>query len=205
MNEGSAYIMLSGLQHFAFCPRQFALIHVEQVWIDNRSTAEGKIRHETVDSPSVETRKNLRYERSVEVVSSEYRIKGRLDLLEIHLSNPKIYVPVEYKLGKPKVEDWDRIQLCAQALCLEEMRGIQVQKGAIWYWKVRRRETVHLDCQLRKRTVETILNAHRVYASRITPTPKYFPKKCAHCSLHELCQPKTFEKDWSSRYLNSIE
>lgn len=132
-------VPLSALQHYAYCPRQCALIHNEQVWAENSFTAEGQLLHQRVDSGVPETRKGIRYERGVMVSAEQLGLTGKLDMVEIDLDtgNQK---PVEYKRGKPKVEDWDRIQLCAQALCLEEMRAIRVQEGAIWYWEVRHRE-----------------------------------------------------------------
>jgi len=123
MEDDTNTIMLSALQHYAYCPRQFALIHIEQVWAENYFTAQGKLLHERVDSYEPEQRGNTRYERSVAVISHRLKINGKLDLLEIEGKPPNKYFPVEYKRGKPKLEDWDKIQLCAQALCLEEMRG----------------------------------------------------------------------------------
>lgn len=138
-------LAISALQHYAYCPRQFALIHIEQVWDENRFTAEGRVLHERVDSGVAEQRRGTRYERGVLLLSQRYRLTGKMDLLEIEQGDPPHYFPVEYKRGKPKVEDWDRIQLCAQALCIEEMRSVQVNEGAIWYWEVRKREPVAID------------------------------------------------------------
>ena len=137
MNEPQT-IMLSALQHYAYCPRQFALIHIEQVWVDNYFTAHGNLLHERVDSYESEQRGNVRYERSVSVKSEQLNINGVLDLLEIEGKPAHSYRPVEYKRGKSKVENWDKIQLCAQALCLEEMRHIKIETGALWYWQTRK-------------------------------------------------------------------
>lgn len=152
MSDDTQTIMLSALQHVAYCPRQFALIHVEQTWIENRFTAEGNILHERVDSGVAEQRGDVRSERGVLLKSQQFNLTGKMDLLEVIEGDPKKYFPVEYKRGKPKVMDWDRIQLCAQALCLEEMREINVEEGAIWYWEVRRREPVIFDKVLREKT-----------------------------------------------------
>jgi CRISPR-associated exonuclease Cas4 len=198
------FLAISALQHYAYCPRQFALIHVEQVWEENRFTAEGRILHERVDSHEAEQRKDIRYERSVLVKSEQYRIQGKMDLLEIHGTEDKRYFPVEYKRGKPKIEDWDRLQLCAQALCIEEMRETQVEEGAIWYWEARKREVVTIDEALRQETIEAISHASDIRERGITPPPTSHKKRCQGCSLYHLCEPNTFSKDWSSNYIASI-
>ncbi len=199
------YLAISALQHYAYCPRQFALIHVEQVWDENRFTAEGRILHERVDSPASEQRGTLRYERSVLLHSETYRLHGKMDLLEIHQGPSLEYFPVEYKRGKSKPEDWDRLQLCAQALCLEEMRNTTINKGAIWYWQVRRREPVLLDQALREKTRAAIAAAHQILASARTPRAVYHNKKCRACSLKALCRPQLFSRDRSARYIESME
>ncbi len=197
-------LMLSALQHFAYCPRQFSLIHIEQVWEENRFTAEGKLLHERVDSGSAEQRGQIRSERGVLLESRRYRLTGMMDLLEMEQGNAPRYFPVEYKRGKPKVQDWDRIQLCAQALCLEEMRNIEILEGAIWYWEVRRREPVVFDESLRRATRETITGAHSLRDSGRTPRPIADKKRCRACSLYNLCEPNTFRKDQSSRYVEEL-
>ncbi len=199
------YIAISALQHYAYCPRQFALIHVEQAWAENRFTAEGRLLHERVDSGEKEQRGALRYERGIQLISQRYRLRGKMDLLEIESGDPVRYFPVEYKRGKPKTEDWDRIQLCAQALCLEEMKSAEVLEGAIWYWEVRRRETVMLDDALRRTTVATIEGAREVLANEQTPPPTDNKKRCRACSLIDLCQPGIFRQDWSARYVERID
>ena len=158
-------IMISALQHYAYCPRQFALIHVEQAWADNRFTAEGIILHDRVDSGVAEQRKGTRYERSVMVKSEKYKLTGKMDLLEIKQSDPLEYLPVEYKRGKPKIEDWDRIQVCAQALCIEEMKNTKVTEGALWYWEVRKREVVVINDELRETTISAINSALNILVS----------------------------------------
>lgn len=198
------WLMISALQHYAYCPRQFALIHVEQAWEENFHTAHGRLLHERVDSYESEQRGDVRYERSISVLSNRLRIRGKLDLLEITGKPATHYFPVEYKRGKPKVEDWDRIQLCAQALCLEEMRGIDINSGAMWYWQVRKREPVVFDGALRSVTEQTIEAAHALIASGKTPMPTMNKQRCRACSLLDLCEPETFRKDHSGRYIESL-
>jgi len=204
MSDDTQAIMLSALQHYAYCPRQFALIHIEQVWAENRFTAEGNILHERVDSGVAEQRGDVRSERGVLLNSQQFNITGKMDLLEVIEGSPKKYFPVEYKRGKPKVTDWDRVQLCAQALCLEEMLDTHVEEGAIWYWEVRRRESVIFDKVLREKTIVAIKNAHSILASGLTPPPIDDKKRCRACSLRDLCEPETFRRDHSAAYINDI-
>jgi len=131
-------VPISALQHFVFCPRQCAYIHIECAWEENYLTAQGNQLHERVHSDGFETRGAVRTERGVHVCSERLGIVGKLDLLEVG-ANPFSLTPVEYKRGKPKVSDCDRVQLCAHALCLEEMRDAQITRAALWYWQVRKR------------------------------------------------------------------
>lgn len=204
MSENEPILMLSALQHYAFCPRQFGLIHIEQVWADNRYTAEGNILHERVDSGVAEQRKNIRYERGVMLKSLRFGLTGKMDLLEIEDGKPPRYFPVEYKRGKPKVQDWDRIQVCAQALCIEEMRETTVSQGAVWYWEVRRREPVQIDDALRAATITTIEAAHEILRTGKTPSPTDDIKRCRACSLIDLCEPDTFRNDHSATYVKEL-
>jgi len=204
MSDETQTIMLSALQHYAYCPRQFALIHLEQVWAENYFTAHGNLLHERVDSCAPEQRGNTRYERGVAVNSHQLRITGKLDLLEIEGKPATRYFPVEYKRGKPKLEDWDKIQLCAQALCLEEMREVSIEEGALWYWQVRKREPVLIDNALRDVTLAAIEGAHSVLLSGKTPPPTDKKKRCRACSLVDLCEPDTFRRDHSSDYVAEI-
>lgn len=200
------YLSISALQHYAFCPRQFALIHVEQAWAENYFTAEGKLLHERVDAGSTEQRGKLRYERGVSLISHRYQITGKMDLLEIEtLSNNVLrYFPVEYKRGKPKIEDWDRIQLCAQALCLEEMKNTSVTEGAIWYWEVRRREMVVIDENLRSITLAAIEGAQSLLSANKTPPPTVKKSRCRACSLIDICQPSVVRHDHSAQYIAGL-
>ena len=204
MSDETHTIMLSALQHYAYCPRQFALIHIEQVWAENFFTAHGNLLHERVDSTEPEQRGNVRFERSVAVKSQQLQLTGKLDLLEIEGNPATRYFPVEYKRGKPKIEDWDKIQLCAQALCLEEMRDIKIEEGALWYWQVRKRETVVIGDALRSVTLATIDGAHKVLASGITPLPTDNKKRCRACSLVDLCEPDAFRLDHSINYIEGL-
>jgi CRISPR-associated exonuclease Cas4 len=199
-------LAISALQHYAYCPRQFALIHLEQAWSDNHFTAQGNVLHERVDSQEAETRGAKRSERSVEVRSERLGLHGKLDLLEVFSEGGgvKRYVPVEYKRGKRKVMDWDRIQLCAQALCLEEMRGVQIAEGALWYWQERLREVVLIDDRLRADTVACIDSARAVLQSQVTPPPTADVKRCKACSLVDLCAPDVVRKDRSIRYAQTL-
>lgn len=200
------YLPISALQHFAFCPRQFVLIHVEQAWAENRFTAEGRILHERVDAGQPEQRRGVRYERGISLISHRYHLTGKMDLLEVDCTggqeSPR-YFPVEYKRGKPKLEDWDRIQLCAQALCLEEMLDATVTEGAIWYWEVRRRESVVMQSALREATVSAIEEGRAVLVSGKTPPPVN-DQRCRACSLLDICRPKTFARDRTPKYLESM-
>lgn len=197
------YISLSALQHYAYCPRQCALIHIEQVWSENFWTAEGKLLHERVDAGESEQRGNIRTERSVSIISHRLKIVGKLDVLEIRGNSLRHYFPVEYKRGKPKTEDWDRIQLCAQALCLEEMLNIKINEAALWYWQVRQRESIVIDSTLRERTESIITATYKTIRSGITPRAK-FSKKCKACSLIEWCEPNTLQHDRSVEYINEL-
>lgn len=198
------YLFISALQHVSYCSRQFALIHLEQSWEENRFTAEGRILHERVDSGQAEKRRNIRYERSVLLESTQYNLRGKMDLLEIDTKKTHSYLQVEYKRGKPKVQDWDRIQLCAQALCLEEMRQCHINEGALWYWETRKRESVQFSPALRQETIESIDTAHQILSSGITPHPTHLTKRCRACSLSNLCEPEIFRKDASRKYVEEI-
>ena len=200
-------IPISALQHIAYCPRQFALIHVEQVWAENFFTAHGQLLHQRVDSGEVEQRGQVRYERSVSVLSERLGITGKLDLLEItgsaDGSNLK-YFPVEYKRGKHKIQDWDRIQLCAQALCLEDMRGVSVTEGALWYQQERKREQVMIDAPLRELTLHMIAQARAILDTRKTPAPTNDKTRCKACSLVDLCMPDMARTDKSTSYIQQM-
>lgn len=197
-------LAISALQHYAYCPRQYALIHVEQAWSENRYTAEGRILHKRVDSAEPEQRGSTRFERGVSVLSKELGLTGKLDLLEVESGDPPTYTPVEYKRGKPKTEDWDRVQLCAQALCIEEMKSVQVSQGAIWYWDIRHRVSVGIDSELRDATKSIVDNARKLLSQGKTPPPTTHKKRCRACSLADICQPQRFRADRSGDYITRL-
>jgi CRISPR-associated exonuclease Cas4 len=195
-------IPLSALQHYAFCPRQCALIHNEQVWSENWLTAQGQQLHQRVDHGLPESRKGIRYERGVEVSAPQLGLIGKLDLLEIDIASGACF-PVEYKRGKPKQDPIDEIQLCAQALCLEEMLNIAVPYGALWYWQTRHRHQIEFNDALRQQTLQIIEATRDLLNSGVTPKAKY-EKKCQACSLYELCNPKLTFRDKSRAYVKAI-
>lgn len=195
-------IPLSALQHYAFCPRQCALIHNEQLWAENWLTAQGQVLHQRVDRGEPETRKGIRYERGVLVSAESLGITGKLDLVEIDLPTGQMK-PVEYKRGKPKQDNWDRVQLCAQGLCLEEMRNQPVRSGALWYWQTRHRNDVAFSEELRKQTRQVIADVRQLLTSGETPKAAY-EKKCDACSLFDLCNPKLIGSDRSVRYVDNL-
>ncbi len=196
---------LSGLQHLAFCPRQWALIHLEQAWAENRLTAEGRLLHERADLPGQSRRNELRTVRGLMLESRRLRLTGRADVVEFH---PEPF-PVEYKRGKRKPNDCDLVQLCAQALCLEEMLGVAVGSGAIFYGEPRRRTEVMFTPALRARTEELALTMHRLYAARETPAAQP-GDYCQRCSLVDICLPRatahsSIQADWTSAQLRSLK
>jgi CRISPR-associated exonuclease Cas4 len=191
------YFPLSALQHFLFCKRQCALIHLEQIWVENRFTAEGRDMHERVDRGDQVDKGKIRIEYGLPLKSMALGLTGKADVVEFHLEhegeNRWIPFPVEYKRGKPKKDDSDKVQLCAQAICLEEMLGIPVGKGALFYGKTRRRLDVIFDVSLRDFTRKTSDAFHEMMASGVTPAPRY-EKKCDTCSFFTVCMPKTIGK-----------
>lgn len=199
-------IMLSALQHMVFCPRQCALIHIEQVWAENRQTAEGRIMHDKVHDERSESRGDIRIEYGVPLRSLSLGLIGKADVVEFHrLPEDKWQpFPVEYKRGKPKADDCDKVQLCAQAMCLEEMTSTTIMKGALFYGKTRRRLDVFFDEKLRQKTEDAACNVREIIESGKTPAPVY-TKKCESCSLVGECMPKTMGKKRSVKsYLSRI-
>lgn len=184
-------IPLSALQHLLFCERQCALIHIEQMWSENLFTAEGRAMHEKVDTDSHEYRGDFRIEYGSPLRSLSLGLSGKADVVEFHKKGNKwTPYPVEYKRGKAKKNNCDKVQLCAQAVCLEEMLSIEIPGGALFYGKTRRRQDVLFDNALRMKTEETAKRLHKLIESRITPKPVY-SEKCKTCSLLNLCMPKT--------------
>jgi len=199
-------IQLSALQHMAFCPRQCALIHVEQIWAENRLTAEGRIMHERVHEEDSVVRGKVRIDYGVPLRSLRLGLIGKADVVEFHLEEDGIWrpFPVEYKRGKPKADLSDKIQLCAQAICLEEMLNTAVPSGALFYGQTRRRLDVLFDASLRRETERAAEAAHELIQAGKTPKPVY-AKRCDRCSLAADCLPRTMEKKRSVRsYLTKM-
>ena len=199
-------IQLSALQHMVFCPRQCALIHVEQIWTESGRTAEGRIMHEHVHDEGRESRRDVRINYGVSLRSLRLGLIGKADVVEFHRQPDGSWLPfpVEYKRGKPKADDCDKVQLCAQAICLKEMLGVEIPGGALFYDETRHRLDVVFDAALRQKTEETARMVHELIASGITPKPVY-AKRCESCSLIAECLPKTIQK-WRSvqNYLTRI-
>jgi CRISPR-associated exonuclease Cas4 len=182
-----ALLPISALQHYLFCPRQCALIHVERLWSENTATAEGRILHDKVDRGTPERRKGVQILRSVQLRSFSLGIAGVADVVE---KQGSALTPVEYKRGKPKAHRADEVQLCAQALCLEEMFGVSISDGALFYGAVRRRHSVKFDPELRTLTGRIARDARAMVQSSRTPSPVWSAKLCSACSMAELCRPK---------------
>lgn len=183
-----------------FCPRQCALIHVERLWEENRLTAEGRVLHERADDGIPESREGMRVLRSVHVASTLLGVHGVADVVEMRSGAP---YPVEYKRGRPKAHRADEVQLCAQAICLEEMTGHKVAEGALFYGARRRRQPVLFDDDLRDLTTRVASEARAAMASGDLPPPVYDAGRCEACSLHALCRPQTSRtaSGWMARRL----
>ena len=191
------------MQHYLFCPRQCALIHVEQAWAENQFTAEGRVLHEATAELGQEKRRGVRVVTAMPLVSHRLGVLGIADLVEMHttgdgrVAEPSAAsrnrwqpFPVEYKRGKPKSHRADEVQLAAQAMALEEMFDVTLTEGALFYGETRRRVTVLLDAGLRDLTQQTADAARRLLAGQMTPAPIYAKSKCSRCSLVDHCQPK---------------
>lgn len=195
-------IPLAALQHYAFCPRQCALIHNECIWSENWHTMQGALLHERVHAAKPERRRNIHHEYGVAVAAPSLGLTGKLDLLEIDTASDKLF-PVEYKKGRQKTEDWDRIQLCAQVLCLEEMRKCRIGTAALWYWQTRRREEIPITDELRMRTREVIDAVRALLESNVLPAPQ-LAKHCRSCSLSEECAPAMPKEKDIRQYVDSL-
>lgn len=211
--DESEFLQLSGIQHFAFCPRQWALIHVESQWAENLRTTEGAILHERAHDNTVwETRGNVVTVRGVNIRSVTLGISGQCDVVEYHRNAKGVPVagleglwlpyPVEYKRGEPKAGDADRLQLCGQAMCLEEMLCCDVAEGALFYGETRRREVVDFTDTLRKKVRDNLAEMHRLYERGHTPKVKP-SKACNACSLKPLCVPRLMKIRSVSAYLSA--
>lgn len=188
MYNEADYILLSALQHYLYCPRQCALIHLEHIWAENRFTAEGRVLHERADSKKSEWQGSVRIVRTLPIRSGRLGLSGQADVVEFH--DDGTVFPVEYKRGRPKTNRCDEVQLCAQALCLEEMLDVRIEEGALFYGQQRRRRTVAFDEELRKLTETVIARVHQMLECGTTPQAEY-AKKCEQCSLAAACLPKS--------------
>ena len=201
---------LSALQHICFCERQCALIHVEQVWVENLYTAEGRLLHEKADAGRTESRGNVRTASALPVRSFRLGFVGKADVVEFHRHGEKKGgiewrpFPVEYKRGRPKKNNCDKIQLCAQAICLEEMLGVDIPAGAIFYGKTRRRQDVLFNNALRGETARVAERLHELIESRRTPKP-VFDQRCPNCSFISYCMPERMDGSRSANeYISDI-
>lgn len=194
------YLMLSGLQHFAFCRRQCALIHIEQLWAENVRTVEGNILHRRAhDADQVESRGDLLIVRGMRIRSERLKVTGVCDVVEFHRSESGISLagregrwipyPVEYKRGAPKAHDADELQLCGQAICLEEMLMCSIDEGSLFYGETRRRTRVPFTPELRAKVESLLREMQQHFARGYTPSVRR-TKGCNACSLRELCLPE---------------
>jgi len=232
-------IPISALQHWLYCPRQCALIHVEQAWAENKFTAEGRVMHENAHEGADETKAGVRITRGMPVVSQLLGLTGQCDVVEFHpaggdlrfeisdvreregdagreapfkseISNLKFtrsVTPVEYKRGKPKAHRADEVQLCAQGMCLEEMLGITIERGCLYYGEKRRRSEVVFDEALRALVGKIVAEVRQCFAAGVTPTAEYDARRCDACSLIDLCQPLAmrFKKGASAWFSASLK
>lgn len=205
------YLMLSGIQHFTFCRRQWALIHIENQWSENLRTVEGELMHENAHDPFFsEKRGDTITTRSLNIISCELGLSGMCDVVEFIADDGGISIngrpgnykvrPVEYKHGEPKKSDADILQLVAQAMCLEEMLCCTVEEGMLYYGGTRRRESVEITEELREKVRQTVAEMHLLFQRGHTPRVK-ISKSCNACSLKDLCLPKLMKGVDVSSYL----
>lgn len=208
------YLMISGIQHFKFCRRQWALIHIEQQWAENVHTVVGELMHKKAHDPYLtEKRKDILITRALPVSSRTLGVRGECDVVEFHKCEDgvKLYghrglyqiFPVEYKKGKPKISEEDILQLVAQTICLEEMFSTVVTEGAIFYGETRRREAVAITEELRCQVKEMFQEMHQYYERRYTPKVKW-NKSCNGCSLKDICLPKLGKAISVKEYVNQV-
>lgn len=186
MDKPTDPIAISALQHWCYCPRQCALIHQEQAFADNIHTARGNAVHRLVDLPGDAMKAGIKIERALPLWSERLGLIGRADLVEVHPDGTRF--PVEFKYGRKRRALHDDLQLAAQALCLEEMLGRSVLRGAIYHASSRRRREVDIDAQLRDQVAATAAAIRAMLASERLPAPAN-DARCPACSLIEICQP----------------
>lgn len=210
-NEEDDYLMLSGIQHFQFCKRQWALIHIEQQWEDNVRTVEGHYLHRNTDQPFIrEKRGDKLIVRAMPVKSAELRITGICDVVEFVKDQHGIEIagaegkysiyPIEYKRGKPKIDDSDILQLTAQAMCLEEMLLCDIDRGYLFYNEIKHRVEVPITTELKNKVRSMISEMHQYYEKRYTPKVKT-GTFCKNCSLQNICLPKLMNKRAVKSYI----
>jgi CRISPR-associated exonuclease Cas4 len=200
------FLPLSALQHLLFCERQCALIYLEGAWDDNRLTAEGRVLHEHVHTAEDESRGDVRICRGLRLKSARLGLVGQADVVEFQRQPDGVWVPfpVEYKHGRPKPDICDEVQLCAQAICLEEMLGVNVPEGAIFYGQPRRRQPVVINATLRRQTEVAAQRLRELMQAGVTPSAVY-EKRCDNCSLLSICLPKVAARQKSvARYLGAM-
>jgi len=194
-------VMISALEHWSYCPRQCALIHLEQTFDENLYTLRGNAMHARVDEPTSEEIQGVRVERAVPLWSKRLGLIGKADVVEFHGDTP---YPVEYKHGPRREHEHDDLQVCAQAICLEEMIGKTVPRGAIYHHSSRRRREVVFNESLRHCVEEAVLAIRKMLAERVLPPPVN-DKRCDHCSLNESCLPSVIgEQDRAKRLVRDL-
>ena len=213
-NASDSDLLISGLQHFSFCRRQWALIHIESQWAENYLTVDGKLRHDNADDPYfTEKRGDLLISRAVPVRSDKYGIVGKCDVVEFRRDDSGVRIsgrdglwlptPIEYKRGHSKEIDADRLQLCAEAICLEEMLCAEIRTAYLYYMETKRREEVALDAALREEVVSMLTEMRALYDRGYTPKVKP-TAKCRSCSLADICLPKLGKCGSVKDYTESI-
>ncbi len=208
-----ALLPLSGIQHFAFCRRQWALIHIENLWAENVRTVEGNILHERAhDDQFTESRGDVLILRGLRIASEKLGLSGICDVVEFHQHPQGVALhgregrwlpyPVEYKRGKPKEDDCDQLQLCAQAMCLEEIFVCDIPEGSLYYGETRRRQRVSFTPELRERVESMAAEMRAYYDRRHTPSAKP-SKACNACSLKDLCLPRLTKRESVGAYIHA--
>lgn len=208
------YLQLSGIQHFLFCRRQWALIHIEKQWEENLRTAEGRLMHENAhDGAFRESRGDVIITRAMPIASSRLGLSGECDIVEFHKSKSGIslfghtgnfnVIPIEYKRGKSKENDCDRLQLAAQAMCLEDMLCCEIPYGYLFYGETRRRQEVSISAELREKVERVVAEMHKLYRDEYTPKGKR-TKSCNACSLKHICLPVICSGKTADGYIRSM-
>lgn len=198
------YLNLSGIQHFYFCKRQWALIHIEQQWAENRWTAEGNHIHEKADMPFLkESRRDIFISRAMPIASKALGLSGITDIVEFHKSKNGIVIPgkqgrwlpcvVEYKRGKEKSDERDVVQLVAQVICLEEKYKIKIGKSYMYYFQTNKKLEIEITDELRAKVEEMTKEMHELFEEKVTPPAEFF-KNCNQCSLYDICMPRITKK-----------